>query len=144
MLKQRNATAHSWASCNLVCTLKNLKHLCLFSSPFAGKRYKEKSSSLPLLALNWNVKGAVDQCILISMCKWDLGWQGIFSASEIYYKVEMIKILSKVTVCSRYLSSGCMWHFFPLSCLLMTSQFSLAVSHFFTPTWQWCLSCCST
>lgn len=105
MLKQRSATAHSWASCNLVCTLKNLKHLCLFSSPFAGKGYKEKSSSLPLLALNWNVKEAVDQYILISTRKWDLGWQGIFSAAEVYYKVEMIKILSKVTVCSRCLDA---------------------------------------
>ena len=93
MLKQRNATAHSWASCNLVCTLKNLKHLCLFSPPLAGKWFKEKSRSLLLSALNQKVKEAMDQYTVLSMCKWDLGWQDIFSASESYYKAEMIKIL---------------------------------------------------
>lgn len=43
----------------------------------------------------------------------------------------MIKNLSKETVDSRCMISGCTWHFFLLSCLLMTSQFSLAVSYFF-------------
>lgn len=93
MLKQRNAAAHSWASCNLVCTLKNLKHLCLFSPPLAGKWFQEKSRSLLLSALNSNVKEAVDQYIVISTCKWDLRWQDIFSASESYYKAEIIKSL---------------------------------------------------
>lgn len=75
MLKQRNATAYSWASCNLVCTLKFLKHLCLFSPSFARKWHKggKIHIAFPLSPLSWNVKEFVGQNIFTSRCQQDLG-----------------------------------------------------------------------
>lgn len=84
MLKQRNATAYSWASCNLVCTLKILKHLCLFSPSFARKWHKGEKIHIafPLSPLNRNAKEFVGQNIFISTCQQDLGLLDICDTSE--------------------------------------------------------------